>query len=95
VFSSRTRNRFEHEVEHDCSHRYVRYVYSYQMCELLVHGSGFLWHQIRCLVSLLILIGQGKEEIELVQALLDIDKYPSTPNYQIASGTEQIRVGQI
>jgi tRNA pseudouridine38/39 synthase len=56
------------------------------MCELMVHGSGFLWHQIRCIVAILILIGQGKEEVNLVKALLDIEKYPCTPNYQIASG---------
>lgn len=57
----------------------------YQMCELLVHGSGFLWHQIRCIVAILLLIGQGKEEISLIKSLLDIEKYPRTPNYQIAS----------
>jgi tRNA pseudouridine(38-40) synthase len=56
------------------------------MCELIVTGSGFLWHQIRCVVAILILIGQGKEEVELIKALLDIEKYPCTPNYQIASG---------
>ncbi len=55
------------------------------MCQLMVHGSGFLWHQIRCIVAILFLIGQGKEEIDLVKALLDIERYPSTPNYQIAS----------
>lgn len=55
------------------------------MCHMIVHGSGFLWHQIRCIVSLLFLIGQGKEEISLIKSLLDIEKYPSTPNYQIAS----------
>ncbi|CAF4720148.1 unnamed protein product [Rotaria sp. Silwood1] len=57
----------------------------YEMCQLMVHGSGFLWHQIRCIVAILILIGQGKEEIDLVKALFDIEKYPCTPNYQIAS----------
>ncbi|UJR15746.1 hypothetical protein I4U23_002681 [Adineta vaga] len=57
----------------------------YQMCQLLVHGSGFLWHQIRCVVAILLLIGQGKEEVHLVKSLLDIEKYPCTPNYQIAS----------
>ena len=55
------------------------------MCELMVHGSGFLWHQIRCIVALLFLIGQEKEEINLIKNLLDIEKYPCTPNYQIAS----------
>ncbi|CAF3982489.1 unnamed protein product [Rotaria sordida] len=57
----------------------------YEMCELMVHGSGFLWHQIRCIVAILILIGQGKEDIDLVKTLLDIEKYPCTPNYHIAS----------
>ena len=51
----------------------------------MVHGSGFLWHQIRCIVAILFSIGQGKEEISLVKSLLDIEKYPATPNYQIAS----------
>lgn len=63
----------------------MRY-FRYQMCELIVTGSGFLWHQIRCIVALLILIGQGKEDVSLIQSLLDIERYPSTPNYQIASG---------
>ncbi|CAF3927673.1 unnamed protein product [Rotaria magnacalcarata] len=57
----------------------------YEMCELLVHGSGFLWHQIRCVVAILISIGQGKEDASLVRMLLDIEKYPCTPNYQLAS----------
>ena len=57
------------------------------MCEFIVSGSGFLWHQIRCIVALLILIGQGKEDINLIQSLLNIEQYPSTPNYHIASGT--------
>ena len=56
------------------------------MCELIVDGSGFIWHQIRCIVAILVLIGQGKEEIGLVKELLDIEKHPCTPNYPIASG---------
>ncbi|CAF1065732.1 unnamed protein product [Adineta ricciae] len=59
--------------------------FGYQMCELLVHGSGFLWHQIRCIVAILLLIGQEKEDVQLVKELLNIEKYPCTPNYQIAS----------
>jgi tRNA pseudouridine38/39 synthase len=55
------------------------------MCELMVHGSGFLWHQIRCIVAILLLIGQGKEEIDLIKSLLNIEKYPWTPKYHIAS----------
>ena len=38
------------------------------------------------MVAILVLIGQGKEDIGLVKELLDIDKHPCTPNYPIASG---------
>ncbi|CAF1058875.1 unnamed protein product [Didymodactylos carnosus] len=57
----------------------------YQMCELIVSGSGFLWHQIRCVVAILIAIGQKKEEVQLVSDLLDIEKHPCKPHYVIAS----------
>ena len=34
---------------------------SFDMCELTVVGQAFLWHQIRCIVAVLFLVGQGKE----------------------------------
>lgn len=37
----------------------------YRMCELVVVGQAFLWHQIRCIVAILFLIAQGKEELEV------------------------------
>ena len=37
----------------------------YQMCELTIVGLAFLWHQIRCIVALLFMIGQGKEKPEV------------------------------
>lgn len=35
------------------------------MCELTVIGQAFLWHQIRCIIAVLFLIAQGKEEPEV------------------------------
>ena len=37
----------------------------YQMCELTIVGLAFLWHQIRCIVALLFMIGQRKEKPEV------------------------------
>ena len=37
------------------------------MHELTVVGLAFLWHQIRCIVVILLLIGQGKENVEVKQ----------------------------
>uniref|UniRef100_A0A0B6ZIY1 tRNA pseudouridine synthase n=2 Tax=Arion vulgaris TaxID=1028688 RepID=A0A0B6ZIY1_9EUPU len=45
----------------------------YSMCELTVVGQAFLWHQIRCIVSVLFLIAQGKEDMSIVEELLNIE----------------------
>jgi tRNA pseudouridine38/39 synthase len=50
-----------------------------------LHGSAFLWHQVRSLVSILFLIGQGLESPSLVSQLLDITANPARPKYEMAS----------
>ena len=47
-------------------------------------GSGFIWHQIRCIATVLFAVGDGLEEPSVVQELLDIVKYPGRPQYPIA-----------
>ena len=50
-----------------------------------LHGSAFLWHQVRSLVAILFLIGQGLESPSLVPHLLDINANPQRPKYEMAS----------
>ena len=50
-----------------------------------LHGSAFLWHQVRHMVAILFLIGQGLEPESLVLDLLDPKKYPGRPMYDLAS----------
>ncbi|EMD70120.1 hypothetical protein GGP41_000260 [Bipolaris sorokiniana] len=50
-----------------------------------LHGSAFLWHQVRSLVAILFLIGQGLESPSLIPALLDISANPTRPKYEMAS----------
>ncbi|KAK2761249.1 hypothetical protein FQN54_001771 [Arachnomyces sp. PD_36] len=50
-----------------------------------VHGSAFLWHQVRHMVSILFLIGQGFESPSLIKDLLDVEKNPRRPTYELAS----------
>jgi len=57
-------------------------VYSFTL-----HGSAFLWHQVRCMVAILFLVGQGLEKPTIVKELLDIEKNPSRPAYEMASDT--------
>lgn len=49
-----------------------------------LHGSAFLWHQVRHMVGILFLVGQGLEPPSVIDDLLDISKTPSRPQYEMA-----------
>lgn len=55
-----------------------------------LHGSAFLWHQVRHMVAILFHIGQGFESPDLVSELLDIQKHPQKPMYEMADSTPLI-----
>ncbi|KAG0429987.1 hypothetical protein HPB47_023101 [Ixodes persulcatus] len=57
----------------------------YQMLCLEIVGQAFLWHQVRCIVAVLLLVGQGLEEPEVVPKLLDVEAHPCKPQYGMAS----------
>lgn len=50
-----------------------------------LHGSAFLWHQVRSLISILFLVGQRLEPASLVTALLDTTTNSTRPKYEMAS----------
>jgi tRNA pseudouridine38/39 synthase len=50
-----------------------------------VHGSAFLWHQVRHMAAVLFLVGQGLERPSVVDDLLDIELTPGRPAYEMAS----------
>lgn len=58
---------------------------SYDMMYLQLRGKAFLWHQVRCIMAVLLLVGQGKETPAIVQELLDVEKNPCKPQYSMAS----------
>ncbi|KAG0315288.1 tRNA pseudouridine synthase 3 [Dissophora globulifera] len=53
--------------------------------QLTLRGSAFLWHQVRCMMAVLLAIGQGLEEPEVIDKLMDIKNCPAKPNYDMAS----------
>lgn len=57
----------------------------YQMLCLEIVGQAFLWHQVRCIVAVLLLVGQRLEEPEVVSRLLDVKANPCKPQYAMAS----------
>lgn len=50
-----------------------------------LHGSAFLWHQVRSIVAILFLIGQRLEAPSIIPELLDMEKNPTRPKYEMAS----------
>ncbi|KAJ9146055.1 hypothetical protein P3X46_028370 [Hevea brasiliensis] len=56
-----------------------------QLCAIKLKGSAFLWHQVRCMVAVLFMIGQGLESPNVIDVLLDIDRTPRKPQYPMAS----------
>ncbi|KAL9547549.1 hypothetical protein MBANPS3_006124, partial [Mucor bainieri] len=48
-------------------------------------GTAFLWHQVRCIMAILFLVGQKLEKPEIVRELLDINTYTARPEYPMAS----------
>ena len=58
---------------------------SRDMCHIEIVGQAFLWHQIRCIMSILFYIGRGQESPELVKELLDVNSNPAKPSYDLAN----------
>ncbi|XP_020275256.1 tRNA pseudouridine(38/39) synthase isoform X2 [Asparagus officinalis] len=56
-----------------------------ELWAITVKGSAFLWHQVRCMVSVLFMIGQGLESPDVVDVLLDIEMTPRKPQYTMAT----------
>jgi tRNA pseudouridine38/39 synthase len=54
------------------------------MCELTIKSNAFLWHQIRCIMGILFLVGYEQEKPEIIKDLLDIKNCPRKPQYNLA-----------
>lgn len=57
----------------------------YSICVFYIEASAFLWHQIRCIMAVLLLVGQGFEQPTIISKLLNLEECPSKPQYAIAS----------
>ncbi|XP_005378538.1 PREDICTED: tRNA pseudouridine(38/39) synthase [Chinchilla lanigera] len=56
----------------------------FQLCQFEVTGQAFLYHQVRCMMAILFLIGQGMEKPEVIDELLNVEKNPQKPQYSMA-----------
>ncbi|XP_077595164.1 tRNA pseudouridine(38/39) synthase [Stigmatopora nigra] len=49
-----------------------------------IQGLAFLYHQVRCMMAVLLLIGQKLEAPEVIDSLLDVHNNPRKPQYSMA-----------
>ena len=56
----------------------------------VIRGSAFLWHQVRCMMTVLFLIGNREEPIEIIDDLLDPNLLSNRPNFDFAEGINLI-----
>jgi tRNA pseudouridine38/39 synthase len=49
-----------------------------------ISGVAFLWHMIRCIMSVLFMVGKGDESPDVIEYLLDIQRCPAKPHYAMA-----------
>ncbi|XP_009680225.2 tRNA pseudouridine(38/39) synthase isoform X1 [Struthio camelus] len=56
----------------------------FRLCQFEVTGLAFLYHQVRCMMAILFLIGQRMENPEIIDELLDVAKNPRKPQYSMA-----------
>ena len=59
----------------------------FAMYQFLIKGNAFLYHQVRCTVGILFLIGRGLEPSTVVRDMLDLNVIPSKPCYEMAPDT--------
>ena len=57
----------------------------FQLHECYIKGTAFLYHQVRCTMSLLFMVGRRQEAPEVFRTLLDVEATPRKPQYAIAS----------
>jgi tRNA pseudouridine38/39 synthase len=74
-----------HEVSKQGEEEQGVATYGPQLYWFEVRGSAFLWHQVRHLIAVLFLVGQGYEDPSIVDRLLDVKENPSRPLYEMAS----------
>jgi len=55
-----------------------------QLCHVQITGQAFLWHQIRHIMAVLFMVGNGLETPSVIDELLDIHKNPGKPSYFMA-----------
>ncbi|KAJ2707531.1 pseudouridine synthase deg1 [Coemansia sp. IMI 203386] len=55
--------------------------------QLELRGTAFLWHQVRCMMAVLFMVGQHLETPDIVDRLMDAQTLTGKPEYEMACDT--------
>jgi hypothetical protein len=55
-----------------------------RLMSLNVRGNAFLYHQVRCMATVLFMVGRREEAPSIVSTLLDVATMPRKPMYEMA-----------
>ena len=55
-----------------------------------VRGTAFLYNQVRCIMAVLMMVGKGQEQPDIISSLLDVQSIPRKPEYVIADPEQLI-----
>lgn len=66
------------ETTEDSDNHYLFY-------QIVIVGHAFLYHQIRCIMTIVFLVGTKKESPDVIRELLNVKNCPAQPNYNRAS----------
>lgn len=71
---------------------HIRRILSAEICDISEHfatlrisSTGFLYHQIRLTMTVLLQIGLGNENLDMIDTLLDVENNPQRPQYCMSS----------
>lgn len=53
----------------------------FNMCVATIRGTAFLYHQVRCMLAVLYLIGMGFEEPHIITEMFDVVNMPKKPQF--------------
>lgn len=56
----------------------------YELFIFEIKGLAFLYHQVRCMMAVLLLIGQKLEDPDIIDQLMNVTKNPRKPQYNMA-----------
>ncbi|EME32098.1 tRNA pseudouridine(38/39) synthase [Galdieria sulphuraria] len=88
IVSMTHKSRFEWHLPPEsatCSLQSSKNTSSICLAKLVVKGQAFLWHQIRCMASILFMVGEGLEKEDIVKDMLQHECFGAKPLYRMAS----------